>query len=128
LEDYVLRNSAAHELRVSVLCGPALTDDDPPYREIALPRQFWKIVSVVKQDGTLSSTGYLLSQEALLDEFAASPAEFTFGAYRTYQVPVRRIAELTGLGLDTCIAADPLEAIEFSGAARELLREHDVLV
>jgi endonuclease G len=128
LEDYVLRNSDVNDLKVSVLTGPVLADDDLPYRGIALPRQFWKVVSVVKQDGTMSSTGYLLSQEALLDEFTIGPAEFTFGAYRTYQVPVRRIAELTGLGLGIHIAADPLEAIAFSGSARELLRAQDVYV
>lgn len=128
LEDYVLRNTDTNDLKVSVLTGPVLADDDLPYRGIELPKQFWKVVSVVKQDGTLSSTAYLLSQEALLDEFKMSPAEFTFGAYRTYQVPVRRIADVTGLDLDIHVAADPLEAIAFSGSARELLREQDMFV
>ncbi|WP_084435856.1 DNA/RNA non-specific endonuclease [Aldersonia kunmingensis] len=128
LEDYVLRNTDTHDLKVSVLTGPVLADGDVPYRGIELPRQFWKVVSVVKEDGTLSSTGYLLSQEALLDEFTMGPAEFTFGAYHTYQVPVRRIAELTHLDLGVHISADPLETIAFSGSARELLREQDVFV
>ncbi len=98
LEDYVLGNADNRDLKVSVVTGPILAADDPLYRGVALPRQFWKVVAMTKSDGTLSATGYLLSQAALLDEFLAGPEEFSFGAYRTYQVPVRRIAAMTGLG------------------------------
>ena len=63
---------------------------------------------MVTAAGALSVTGYLLSQAALLDDLETEE-EFSYGAYRTFQVPVRRIAELTGLGLDPHIAADPLE-------------------
>ena len=56
------------DLAVSVFTGPVLADDDDAYRGVQLPRQFWKVVAMVKQDGALSVTGYLLSQAALLDE------------------------------------------------------------
>lgn len=128
LEDYVLGNADNRDLKVSVVTGPILAADDPLYRGVALPRQFWKVVAMTKSDGTLSATGYLLSQAALLDEFLAGPEEFSFGAYRTYQVPVRRIAAMTGLGLDAYVAADPLDRIEASGVARELLRPQDLIL
>ena len=105
-----------------------LADDDPQYRGVALPRQFWKVVAMIKSDGTLSVTGYLLSQAALLDDFLTGPEEFSFGAYRTYQVPVRRIAATTGLDFTPHIEADPLEHIESSGAPRELLRIQDLIL
>ncbi|MGW6376991.1 DNA/RNA non-specific endonuclease [Rhodococcus sp. NPDC055112] len=128
LEDYILNNSDNAELAVTVVTGPVLAADDPRYRGVALPRQFWKTVAMVKQDGELSVTGYLLSQAALLDEFAEGEESFSFGAYRTYQVPVRRIAALTGLGMGTYFAADPLERIEASGLARELVRPQDLIL
>ncbi|MCX5042974.1 DNA/RNA non-specific endonuclease [Aldersonia sp. NBC_00410] len=128
LEDYVLRSAQSNGLKVSVFCGPVLAADDPPYRGIALPRQFWKVVTIVTSAGRLSSTGYLLSQEALLDEFAAGAEEFSYGAYRTYQVPVRRIADLTELDFGAQTAADPLERIESTSHARELIREQDIIV
>ncbi|MEN0134085.1 MAG: hypothetical protein AAGC80_02995 [Rhodococcus sp. (in: high G+C Gram-positive bacteria)] len=83
---------------------------------------------MVKQDGTLSVTGYLLSQAALLDEFAEGEEAFSYGAYRTFPVPVRRIAGLTGLGLDPYVAADPLERIEANSLPRELIRPQDLIL
>ncbi|REE73077.1 endonuclease G [Rhodococcus wratislaviensis] len=128
LEDYVLKNADNADLAVSVVTGPVLAPDDPEYRGVALPRQFWKTVAMVKQDGGLSVTGYLLSQAALLDEFAEGEEAFSYGAYRTFQVPVRRIAQLTGLVLDPHIAADPLERIEASALPRELIRPQDLIL
>lgn len=128
LEDYVLKNADNAGLAVSVVTGPVLAPDDPEYRGVALPRQFWKTVAMVKQDGGLSVTGYLLSQAALLDEFAEGEEAFSYGAYRTFQVPVRRIAQLTGLVLDPYIAADPLERIEASSLPRELIRPQDLIL
>lgn len=128
LEDYILHNADNRDLAVSVFTGPVLHDDDPPYRGVALPRQFFKLVAMVTTTNQLTVTAYLLSQEALLEEFAARAEEFSFGAYRTFQVPVRRIAALTGLELQAHIAADPLERLRVTVLPRELLRPQDILL
>jgi endonuclease G len=130
LEDYILDHAIAQDLRLSVFTGPVLSDQDPHYRGVQLPRQFWKVVAMVRRDGTLSATGYLLSQEDLLSDLEAVlvPEEFSYGAYRTFQVPVRRIAELTGLGLDPHIAGDPLERLEATPLPRELIRPQDLIL
>ncbi len=127
LEDYVLNNADTADLAMSVLTGPVLADDDDAYRGVQLPRQFWKVVAMVKQSGALSVTGYLLSQESLLDDLEADE-EFSYGAYRTFQVPVRRIAAVTGLGLEPHIAADPLERVETTPLPRELIRREDLIL
>jgi endonuclease G len=127
LEDYILTNADNHRLAVSVLTGPVFADDDPHYRGVQLPRQYWKVVSMVKADGTLSATGYLLSQAALLDGVVSHEA-FSFGAYRTFQVPVATIAELTGLVLTDYVTADPLARLEACGLPREILRDEDILL
>jgi endonuclease G, mitochondrial len=127
LEDFVLENADTADLAVSVLTGPVLAEDDDAYRGVRLPRQFWKVVAMVKRCGELSVTGYLLSQAALLDGLAAT-ADFSYGAYRTFQVPVRRIAALTGLGLEPHIAADPLERLEAAPLPRELIRPQDLIL
>lgn len=128
LEDYILHNTDNHDLTVSVITGPVLHEDDPHYRGVALPRQFFKLVAMVTTTNNLVVTAYLLSQEALLDEFTTAPEEFSFGAYRTYQVPVRRIAELTTLDLDPYITADPLERLEATALPRMLLRPDDIIL
>jgi hypothetical protein len=40
--------------------------------------------------------------------------------YHTYQIPVRRIGELSGLDLSTYIAADPLDRLGATDASRQL--------
>jgi endonuclease G len=128
LEDYILHNTDNRDLTVSVVTGPVLHDDDPAYRGVALPRQFYKLVAMVTTTGRLSVTAYLLSQEALLEDFAVAPEEFSFGAYRTFQVPVRRIADLTGLDLTPHIGADPLDRLKATVLPREILRPEDILL
>jgi len=129
LEDYVLNNAETQGLAVSVISGPALAADDDEYRGVRLPRQFWKIVAMVKRSGALSVTGYLLSQSSLLHDLATRE-EFSYGAYQTYQVPSRRIAELTGLELEPHIAADPLEHVRAAAPAapRDLVRGEDMVL
>jgi endonuclease G len=134
LEDYVLRNAVTSDLKVTVLSGPVLDDTDPAYRGVSLPLQYWKIVAMVRTDGKPSVTAYLLSQESLLDEFRAVrtsgqlPESFSYGGYRTFQVPVRRIADLTGLDLATYVASDPLERLETTGLPRELVQVEHILL
>ncbi len=108
LEDYILDNAGAHNLKVTVFTGPVFSDDDPEYRSFLLPRQFWKVVVIVKADDRkLSATGYILSQQDLLSDL-----EFAFGQFRTYQVPVAQIEGLTGLDFGNLRTFDPLAKIE----------------
>ena len=73
--------------------------------------------------GKLSATGYLLSQEALIAGLEVAPEEFSYGAYGTYQVPVRRIEGLTGLSLGELPSVDPLETEAAGDEAARLPRE-----
>jgi endonuclease G, mitochondrial len=107
IEDYILENADNRDLRVTVFTGPILADDDDRFRGVQLPRQFWKVVVMVRADGDLSATGYLLSQAALIDGLERGPAEFSYGAYRTFQVRVADIEQLTRLSFGTLAAADP---------------------
>lgn len=119
LEDYILENADNRDLRVNVFSGPVLADDDDVYKGVKLPRQFWKVVTIVKASGALSATAYLLSQEQLLHDggFEATlpEEEFSYGAYKTFQVPVSEVERVTGLSFGTLRAADPLARLESAG-------------
>ena len=128
LEDYILENADNRDLKVSVFTGPVFADDDEQFAGVRLPRQFWKVAVMVKESGDLSATGYLLSQEELISGLEVVPEDFSYGAYRTYQVTVRRIAELTGLGFGSLVDADPLERLEGAVAAAEIDRFADVVL
>ena len=120
VENYILYNAENHGLKVCVFTGPVLADDDDVYRGVMLPRQYWKVVTMLRRsDDRLSTTAYLLSQASLLAGLEADE-EFQYGAYRTYQVRVSRIAELTGLDFGPLVDADPLAGVEATSFAREL--------
>jgi endonuclease G len=76
-----------------VFTGPVFRDDDPEYRGVKLPREFWKVLVMVNK-GELSATAYLLGQEELIRDLEAFSDD---RRVRTYQVSIQRIEELTGL-------------------------------
>ena len=102
-------------------------EDDDEYRGVKLPRQFWKVAAMVKEGGRLSATAYLLSQESLLQGLEVAE-DFSYGAYGTYQVPVRQIENLTGLSFGALADADPLAAgpEEAAAAPREIRTPADL--
>ncbi|YCM44598.1 DNA/RNA non-specific endonuclease [Verrucomicrobiaceae bacterium 227] len=109
LENHILKNANVEDLKVTVFNGPIFDESDPSYRGVNLPTQFWKIVIMVKKDRSLSATAYLLSQEELVQGIEE---EFVFGEFRTFQVPVSKVEELTGLSFPGLAEHDPLSGGE----------------
>jgi endonuclease G len=116
LEDHVLNHADLNDAKVSVLTGPVLAEDDLPYRGVQIPRKFWKIAAWT-MDGKLAAAGFLLDQSPLLGKVELKKAirerlladePPPLGPFRTFQVPVRQIAELTGLSLSRLENADRL--------------------
>ncbi|HET7507779.1 MAG TPA: DNA/RNA non-specific endonuclease [Solirubrobacterales bacterium] len=128
LEDYILDHADNEQFKVSVFSGPLLADDDPDYREVKLPRQFWKVVTMAKSPGLLSATAYLLSQESLIEGLEVAPAEFSFGAYGTFQVQVSEIERLTGLDFGPLPDFDPLGAREAARVAPRKVVHEEALI
>ncbi len=124
LEDYLLQNADRENLRVTVFTGPVFAASDELYRGIQLPRQFWKIAVMVKKK-KLHATAYLLSQASLIKGLVE--ADFSYGRYKTFQVPITRVAKLTGLTFGKLPAADPLnKATESTATLREITALTDV--
>ncbi|MFC8272730.1 DNA/RNA non-specific endonuclease [Streptomyces sp. NPDC057271] len=103
LENYFLEHTAEFDRRLTVLTGPVLHDSDPPYRGIQVPLRFWKVAAFM-QEGALASSAYVLDQSPDLGrdaERALAGAKHgappPLGPFRTYQVPVSDVAELTEL-------------------------------
>lgn len=105
LEDHVLREAKNERKRITVLNGPVLRADDPVHRGAQIPLAFWKIVAFRTVEGTPSAAAFLISQADLV---AGMPLEASF-VPETFQVPVRTVAELTGLDLSHLFPADALD-------------------
>lgn len=118
LEDYMLSNARANRLRVSVFTGPVFNEQDRIFEnvrnnvEAIIPAQFWKVLVIIKENGEPSATGYVVTQYDLIDDLFLET--FKYGAFKTYQISLRKIQELTGLSFDlkkgkSLLDYDPLE-------------------
>ncbi len=120
LEDYVLTNTRTHGFRACVFAGPVFTEDDPPLGTSGalIPLNFWKVVAMLAMGEDevlrLHATAYVLSQGPLIADLLAQRGRpeavegFVFGAYRTYQVRISDLAQMTGYDFGPLVAADPM--------------------
>lgn len=115
LENYILKNARNHNLKVSVFTGPVFRSDDMIYRgKFKIPAEFWKVAVMVKDDGKMSATAYLQTQKNMIENL-----EFAYGEYKTYQVPITSIEEITGLDFGLLSEFDPVARIESAGMVIE---------
>ncbi|MFC5931685.1 DNA/RNA non-specific endonuclease [Cryobacterium melibiosiphilum] len=120
LEDHVLTYARSNGNRISVFTAPVLSAQDPIYRGVKIPHSFWKIAAwtTTTDDSTaLYAAGFVLDQSPQLEDLdldldmvrAQARTDGTpppLGPYRTYQVPIVDIVDLTGLDLTALSQAD----------------------
>ena len=111
LESYLLEHAADYGRRLVVFTGPIFGDVDPVYRGVDIPLLFFKVAAFL-HDGELAATGYVVDQTPQLADLPDVPRPGAIdeapplGPFRTFQVPIRDIAALTGLDLDQLVAVD----------------------
>jgi endonuclease G len=111
LESYLQENAADNSRRITVFTGPIFGATDPVYRGVDIPLQFFK-VAVFLHHGELAATGYIVDQTPQLAKLPDVPRPGVtdeappLGPFRTFQVPIRDIAALTGLDLGQLVAVD----------------------
>lgn len=107
IENFVLDSADDANLRVTVITGPVLADDDPEYEDevlgaVRLPRRFWKVVARV-EDGERKVFAVLADQSEAMDALFRARGEgresfeWPRRLSRELRSTVARIAELTGL-------------------------------
>lgn len=74
LEQYLLEQHARKEQRkIVVITGPLLRVGDPWYRNpamsmrVRIPVAFWKVCVIVRQDGTLAATAFVMDQNDITE-------------------------------------------------------------
>ncbi|WP_366596988.1 DNA/RNA non-specific endonuclease [Bacillus pumilus] len=124
LEDYILNHAKNSAVKATVFTGPVFRENDILYRGVKIPEEFWKVAVMVKDDGELSATAYLMSQKQLISQLEAAG----FGAFRTFQVKVSMIEALTGLNFGDLRNHDPLELSESTTLGQLLERVEDIRI
>jgi endonuclease G, mitochondrial len=99
LEDAVFEDTDVEDLKVSVIGGPIFNDDDREFRDVRIPREFFKVIAFV-EGGQLKAKGFLLTQN--LDELEALELD----AFRVFQVALSEIESRTGISLPAVLKSN----------------------
>lgn len=119
LENAIFEDINVDDLKVSVFGGPIFKPTDFPYRQLLVPRSFWKLISYVEA-GTLKAKAFVLTQ----DDLEAKLESLGLEEFKLYQVRIAELQTLTGLGFDILSAADTLPPAP-EGAAGPAVRRID---
>ena len=84
LENAVYEEAEVDQLRVSVFGGPIFHDDDRLYRNLQVPREFYKVLAYL-EDGVLKAKAFLLTQR--LDGLEVMDLD----PFKVYQVTLAEI-------------------------------------
>lgn len=117
LEDAVFDEADVENLRISAIGGPVFGDDDPLFRGVRIPREFWKIIVYV--DGGLKAKGFLLTQN-----FNPEPEAlelFPLTAFKVFQATLSEIEQRVGFTFPNSLK----EADEFAEQVERLSRRRD---
>jgi endonuclease G len=139
METYLLEHAADNSRRLVVFTGPIFSETDPVYRGADIPLRYFKIAVFIHK-GELAATAYVVDQTPQLAELPDVPRPGAIdsgamdeapplGPFRTFQTPIRDIAELTGLNLDQLVEVDRMPIAATLGTARvgSTWRELDAL-
>jgi len=134
LENAILEDVDVEDLRVSVFGGPVFRKDDLVYRNVKIPRDFWKVIAYRDaDDAKLKGAAYVLTQDNLLDDIEALELD----PFRLYQVPVGKLEAITGLSFGALGQLDTFsgevekaapEAIGKRKQAREVRTRNEVVL
>ena len=96
LENAIFADTEVHELKLSLLGGPILRDEDRLYRSERIPSDFWKVIYLRESaTGPLQAKGFVLTQRDLLNQLEV----LELPEFRVYEVPIAEIGSQVGLNL-----------------------------
>ncbi len=90
LEDAIFADVDVDDLKVSVFGGPVFRGDDRVFRQIGIPREFWKIITYV-ETGKLKCKGFLLTQNLNALE------TLDLDAFKVFEIALGEIEQRTGV-------------------------------
>jgi endonuclease G len=128
IEQFLLERKAKKDkIRISVITGPIFKTADPKYKNefmdapVRIPLEFWKVCALIREDGTLSATAFILSQ----DDITSLPGFEAFLDVKEVQTTIRNVEKRTGLKFPVLREHDHLAA---GGAPGTLELENQTVI
>ena len=92
LEDAIFADVKVDDLRVSLVGGPIYKANDLPYRDVLVPRSFFKVIAYV-EEGNLRAKAFVLTQDDLEQNLEALGLE----EFQVFQISLRDLEAATEL-------------------------------
>ena len=117
LENIVLEKGAIAETgktaKISVFSGPVFKDDDPFFRGVQVPMDFYKIVLWLTDAGALKATAFKLSQVALLSHIDFEQLNLDQNLqFKEYQCSIKSLQKETHIDFSRLTQYDTFEGVE----------------
>ena len=109
LEMYVTGQAKKDSKKLSIFNGPVFRGSDRDYRGIQLPREFWKLIVYLRDNGKPGAVAFVLSQESLIRNLPAE--EFVVGPYKPYQLKVSDLEKRTNLDFGAIEKFDAMHTV-----------------
>lgn len=94
LENAIFSDVDVTDLRISVIGGPIFGERDPEYRQVKLPKEFYKVLYWHERGSdALNAKGYVLTQTDLISELEA----LELPEFAVFEVAIGEISRRTGL-------------------------------
>ena len=94
LEEHVASQGKVNKRKLCIFNGPIFRQNDKKYRDVQIPKEFWKVVVFESDAGEPSAVAFILTQAALIAELKE---EFAVGEYKSVQVAMRDMEAKTKL-------------------------------
>lgn len=129
IENYVIGNSKEEEKRISVFAGCVFEKNDPKYRSIRIPKQYWKVLCREK-DGELLTMAFLADQSKFLTRLSSDAESFDdTEKVDEYQTSIDEIEQLTGLDFSNLRDFDTFNTVGAEKISRvKLERVEDLII
>jgi endonuclease G, mitochondrial len=108
LEMYVTAQAKKGSKKLSIFNGPVFRTNDTEYRGVQLPKEFWKLIVYVRDNGKPGAVAFVLSQDSLIKNLAAE--DFVVGPYKPYQVKVTDLQARTNLDFGAFAQYDAMKS------------------
>lgn len=114
LENIVLEKGAVLEPtktnKISVFNGPIFLDDDPVFKGIQIPLNFYKLIVWITDKGSLKATAFKLSQENLLGDINFEELDIDKNLeFKEYQISIKSLGDATFLDFSVVMAIDTFD-------------------
>lgn len=103
LENAIYEDVDVDALKISVFGGPIFKDTDFPFKDVLVPRSFWKVLAYV-ESGKLKAKAFVLTQDDLETKLESLGLE----PFKLYQVALADLSAQTGIAFGELALADTI--------------------